>query len=157
VRAGIRQPLDAAGHELERVDVLGPADAISLNVVHAELRDRARALAGRFLAAGLKTHDRIGLVAETDADFVTAFFACQYARLTPTPLPLPAPLGGREAYVEQIARMLGSAKAAAVFGPESLLPWLREAADAAGVKMSGQIADLPDAAPADLPAEIEPA
>ena len=69
----------------------------------------------------------MGLVADTDVDFVVAFFACQYARLTPAPLPLPAPLGGREAYVEQIGRMLGSAKAAAVFGSESLLPWLQDA------------------------------
>jgi fatty-acyl-CoA synthase len=117
---------------------------------YAQLRDRARALAGRLLAAGLKTHDRVGLVAETDGDFITAFFACQYARLTPAPLPLPAPLGGREAYVEQIGRMLGSAQAAAVFGPESLLPWLQDAAAAAGTPLAATIAELPPAAPADL-------
>ena len=94
----------------------------------------------------------MGLVAETDADFVVAFFACQYARLTPAPLPLPAPLGGREAYVEQITRMLTSAQAAAVFGSEALLPWLKEAAGAAGTRIAMQISDLPEASAADLPA-----
>ncbi len=117
---------------------------------YAELRERARALAGRLLAAGLKTHDRVGLVAETDADFITAFFACQYARLTPAPLPLPAPLGGREAYVEQIGRMLASAQAGAVFGPESLLPWLKDAAAAAGTPLAATIAELPEAPASDL-------
>jgi fatty-acyl-CoA synthase len=63
-------------------------------------------------------------------------------------------LGGREAYVEQIGRMLGSAKAAAVFGPESLLPWLQEAARAAGTGIAMQVSDLPEAPAADLPAPV---
>ena len=134
------------------INLYGLRGELIAAIPYAELRDRARALAVRMLAAGLKTHDRVGLAAETDADFVIAFFACQYARLIPTPLPLPAPLGGRDAYVEQIARMLGSAKAAAVFGPEALLPWLREAADAAGVKLAARTCDLPEAPTADLPA-----
>jgi len=134
------------------VNLYGLRGELNAAISYAELRDRARALAARLLAAGLKTHDRVGLVADTDADFVTAFFACQYARLTPAPLPLPAPLGGREAYVEQIGRMLSSAKAAAVFGPESLLPWLKDSAEAAGVGIALQIADLPEAAATDLPA-----
>lgn len=119
---------------------------------YATLRDRARAMAARLLAAGLKPHDRVGLVAETDADFITAFFACQYARITPAPLPLPAPLGGKDAYVEQIGRMLSSARAAAVFGPETLLPWLKDAAATAGTGLAMTVSELPDAPPADLPA-----
>ena len=60
---------------------------------------------------GLTPGDRVGLIAETDGDFVRAFFACQYAGLVPAPLPLPAPLGGREAYVEQIAPHAGVGRA----------------------------------------------
>ena len=149
--ATLTEALDFAAGGPTGVNLYGLRGELVAAIPYAELRERARALAIRFLAAGLKAHDRVGLVAETDLDFVTAFFACQYARLTPAPLPLPAPLGGREAYVEQIARMLGSAKAAAVFGSESLLPWLREAADAAGVAMAARICDLPEAEAADLP------
>lgn len=149
--ATLTEALDFAAGGPTGVNIYGLRGELLAAIPYAELRERARALAGRFLAAGLKTHDRVGLVADTDADFVVAFFACQYARLTPAPLPLPAPLGGRDAYVEQIARMLGSAKAAAVFGPESLLPWLKDAAEASGVKMAAQIADLPEAPVADLP------
>ena len=148
----LTEALDFAAGGPTGINLYGLRGEMIEAIPYADLRERARALAGRLLAAGLKPLDRVGLAAETDADFITAFFACQYARLIPAPLPLPAPLGGREAYVEQIARMLGSAKAAAVFGPESLLPWLQEAADASGARICLQIKDLPHAVAADLPA-----
>lgn len=150
--ATLTEALDFAAGGPTGVNLYGLRGELIAAIPYAELRDRARALAARFLAAGLEPHDRVGLVADTDVDFVVAFFACQYARLTPAPLPLPAPLGGREAYVEQIGRMLGSAKAAAVFGAESLLPWLQEAARAAGARIAMSVGDLPEAQPMDLPA-----
>ncbi len=119
---------------------------------YADLRREALALAGRLLSAGLTPGDRVGLAAETDADFIRAFFACQYAGLVPAPMPLPAPLGGREAYVEQIARMLGAAKASAVFGPAAYGDWLREAGDrAGGVAVGPSLDDLPEAVDVALP------
>jgi fatty-acyl-CoA synthase len=150
--ATLTEALDFAARGPTGVNLHGLRGELIAAMPYAELRERARALAARLLAAGLETHDRVGLVAETDTDFVVAFFACQYARLTPAPLPLPAPLGGREAYVEQIGRMLASARAAAVFGPESLLPWLQDAAGPAGVRIVGRTADLAEAPAADLPA-----
>ena len=131
--ATLTEALDRAAQGPTGLNLYGLRGELIEALPYATLRERARAMAGRLLAAGLKPLDRVGLVAETDADFITAFFACQYARLTPVPLPLPAPLGGRDAYVEQIGRMLASARAAAVFGNEPLLPWLRDAADSAGV------------------------
>ena len=147
----LTEALDFAAGGPTGVNLYGLRGELVEAIPYAALRERALALAARLLAAGLKAHDRVGLVAETDPDFVVAFFACQYARLIPAPLPLPAPLGGREAYVDQIGRMLASAKAAAVFGPESLAPWLEAAAKAAGVARAGRIADLPDATPVALP------
>ena len=149
--ATLIEALDFAAAGPTGVNLYGLRGELLLALPYAELRERARALAARFLAAGVRPLDRVGLVAETDTDFVVAFFACQYARITPAPLPLPAPLGGREAYVEQIARMLSSAKAAAVFGPEALIPWLEEAASKAGVPIARRIQDLPEAPAADLP------
>ena len=80
-------------------------------LTYGKLREQARALAPRLLAAGARRGDSVGLIAETEGDFVRAFFACQFAGLVPAPLPLPTPLGGREAYVDQIARMAASARA----------------------------------------------
>ncbi|MFN3583071.1 fatty acyl-AMP ligase [Phenylobacterium sp.] len=150
--ATLTEALDFAAGGPTGVNLYGLRGELILALPYAELRERARALAARLLAAGLKPLDRVGLVAETDTDFVVAFFACQYARLTPAPLPLPAPLGGKDAYVEQIGRMLASAQAAAVFGPEALIPWLRDAAKAAGVTLAARVQDLPEAPAADLPA-----
>jgi fatty-acyl-CoA synthase len=118
---------------------------------YAKLREQALVLAQRLLAAGAKPGDSVGLIAETDADFVRAFFACQYAGLPPAPLPLPAPLGGREAYIEQIARMLVSAKAKILIGPASMAAWLPEIAAKTPLSFAGVLADLPEAAGADLP------
>jgi fatty-acyl-CoA synthase len=150
--ATLTEALDFAAQGPTGVNLYGLRGELLDAIPYGDLRARARAMAVRLLAAGLEPGDRVGLVAETDADFVTAFFACQYARMTPAPLPLPAPLGGREAYVEQIGRMLASAKAAAVFGPESLLPWLQDAAAAGGARMAGAVSCLPQAVEADLPA-----
>lgn len=150
--ATLIEALDFAAQGPTGLNLYGLRGELVEALPYATLRERARAMASSLLSAGLMPGDRVGLVAETDADFVTAFFACQYARITPAPLPLPAPLGGRDAYVEQIGRMLASAGAAAVFGPETLLPWLKEAAGSAGTKLAMTVAELPDAAATDLPA-----
>lgn len=150
--ATLTEALDFAANGPTGINLYGLRGELIEAIPYRELRARARALAARFLAAGLAPGDRVGLVADTDVDFVVAFFACQYARIIPAPLPLPAPLGGRDAYVEQIGRMLTSASAAAVFGSETLMPWLREAADTAGARLAMSVADLPQAAPVDLPA-----
>lgn len=125
---------------------------LALALPYATLRDEAQVLARRLLSSGLSPGDRVGLVADTDADFVRLFFACQYAGLIPAPLPLPAPLAGRQAYIEQLGRLLGSAGAAAVFGPASLLPWLAEAAAALDMPAPVAVDDLPPPPAGALPA-----
>jgi len=122
------------------------AEALS----YGRLRDEALVLAERLLAAGLAPGERVGLIAETDGAFVRAFFACQYAGLVPATLPLPAPLGGREAYVAQVGRMLQSADAAALLGPATITAWMTEA-PAEGLRFVGALDDLPAAAGAALP------
>jgi len=120
-----------------------PVEALS----YKRLREEAFAVAARLYAAGLEPGDRVGLVAETDGDFVRAFFACQYAGMIPAPLPLPAPLGGREPYVAQIGRMLEAADAAALLGPATITAWMTEAQQP-GLRFVGALADLPQAGPA---------
>lgn len=137
--------LDYAAAGETGVTLYGGRGECLLALSYANLRREALTLAARLLAAGLKPGDRIGLAAETDVEFIGAFFACQYAGLVPAPLPLPAPLGGRDAYVEQIARMLRAARASAVFGPATYGAWLRDAADqTGGVSIGPSLDDLPE-------------
>ncbi len=115
------------------------------------LRAQAMELAVRLLAAGATAGDSVGLIAETEGDFVRAFFACQYAGLIPAPLPLPAPLGGREAYIDQIARMLASARAPMLIGPAGMADWMPQIAERTPLAFAGTLADLPAADGAALP------
>ncbi|MGH7022146.1 MAG: AMP-binding protein, partial [Caulobacteraceae bacterium] len=111
---------------------------------YAKLREQALGLAARLLAAGLVKGDRVALAAESSGDFLRAFFACQYAGLVPTPTPLPAPFGGKDAYVAHIRRMLVSADVRAAFAPPELGPWFAEAAEAMRMASAGSLSDLPD-------------
>jgi fatty-acyl-CoA synthase len=118
---------------------------------YAELRGQARALAARFISGGFKPGDRVALAAVTDGDFLRAFFACQYAGLAPAPLPLPAPFGGKEAYIEHVRNMLRASGAKAAVAPEDLVEWFTEAAQGLDVEFVGTIADLPEASEIVLP------
>ncbi|MDP1618449.1 fatty acyl-AMP ligase [Phenylobacterium sp.] len=124
-------------------------------LTYRDLQAAARALAARLLATGLRPGDRVGLIAETDGDFARAFFACQYAGLVPAPLPLPAPLGGRANYIEQMARMLDAADADALLGPQAMAAWVNDIATVRPLRFAGALAELPQASHQVLP-EITP-
>jgi fatty-acyl-CoA synthase len=142
----ITQALDFAALGPTGVNLYAPRGELAVVLTYRDLREQALGLARRLLGAGLEPGERVGLVAETDGDFIRAFFACQYARLVPAPLPLPAPFGGRQGYIEHIRRMLQSADAKALFGPAPLADWMDEAAQGLQLKIAGSIADLDGAA-----------
>ncbi len=147
----LAEALDFAGDQATGVNVHSLRGELTEVIPYGALRDQARALATRMLAAGLNPGDRVMLAAESDGDFLRAFFACQYARLVPAPAPLPAPLGGKVAYVEHIRRMLIASDARAAFAPAALGEWFAEAAAGLPLAVSGTIADLPRTASQDLP------
>ncbi len=118
---------------------------------YVKLREDAIVLARRLLATGAKVGDSVALLAETDGDFVRAFFACQYAGLLPAPMALPTPLGGREAYIEQISNLAKSAQARILIGPVGLKDWVAEIGQRAGLDFAGVLADLPEDGGAALP------
>ncbi|MDB5369363.1 MAG: acyl-CoA synthetase [Roseomonas sp.] len=122
------------------------------SLTYRALREDARALARRLLGAGLERGERVAMLADTSPDFVRAFFASQYAGLVPTPLPLPPPLGGREGYILLIERLVRESRAAALFAPAEILPWLAPLAQQLGLKVFGTVADLS----AVTPGEAEP-
>jgi fatty-acyl-CoA synthase len=102
-------------------------------VPYRELRERAIALARGLIRAGLPARSRIMLLADTDADVLALFFACQYAGLIPVPAALPAGLGGREAYVAGLARQMKSCGALAAMAPDGMVDFLRDAAADCGL------------------------
>lgn len=119
---------------------------------YAELRDKARDAAQRLAGLGLERGARIVLIADTDPDFVIAFFATQYAGLLPVPVAIPTSLGGREAYVAQLRQQLSGCEASAALGPDSLMGFLNEAA--AGLPNLRHVGTLRDLAA--LPAAKTP-
>lgn len=150
--ATLVEALDFAARGETGVNLHGLRGELVEALPYRDLREAARDLAGRLLAAGLTPGDRVGLIAETDGDFIRAFFACQYAGLVPAPLPLPTPLGGRAGYIEQIRRMLASARAGALVGPAAMSDWLEQIAEGQDLRFAGPLAALPGTALAALPA-----
>jgi fatty-acyl-CoA synthase len=146
------EALDHAARGVTGLNFHGLRGELAEAMPYADLRQAARALACDLLGQGLRPGDRVGLIAETDGDFARAFFACQYAGLVPAPLPLPAPLGGRANYIEQIGRMLAAAETSALIGPASMRDWLAEVGDAGVRKFTGALDELPKGPPAELPA-----
>ncbi|MEX0808003.1 MAG: fatty acyl-AMP ligase [Dongiaceae bacterium] len=116
---------------------------------YAELRDRAIALARGLIAAGLNRGDRVLMIADTDPDFMIAFFACQYAGLLPASAAIPTSLGGREAYIASLRRLLQSTGSRAAMAPDSLIEYLREAADGLDLPLVGGPQDFYNLAPRD--------
>ena len=117
---------------------------LTLALPYRTLRHEALSLARRLLQLGLRQGERVAIVAETHPDFVRVFFACQYAGLVPAPLPMPFVFGGRETYVAHVRRLIGEARAVALFVPEALRGWF-STGDAAGLRLCSTLAELPAA------------
>ena len=141
--ATLTEALDYAARGETGLNLHSPKGELVAAIPYRVLREEARALAVRMLAAGLKPGERVAMIADTDADFVRAFFACQYAGLAPAPLPLPAAFGGKDAYIAHIRRMIQSARASAALGPADLQAWLGEAAEGLGLAIVGDIGAFP--------------
>jgi fatty-acyl-CoA synthase len=114
---------------------------------YAELRRDAQALARRLMDLGTTRGSRVAIVADTDPDFMRFFYACQYAGLIPVPLPASVHLGGREAYVSQLQRLLSICQADIAMAPKGFLPYLKEAAQDLKLRFLGspqEFYDLPE-------------
>jgi fatty-acyl-CoA synthase len=103
-------------------------------VPYADLQKHAQNLARRLNGLCLPRGARVGLIADTTPDFIRFFFACQYAGLIPVPLPISLHLGGHQAYVTQLRRLIQNCQASIAMAPEGLLPYLEEAS--AGLDLS---------------------
>jgi fatty-acyl-CoA synthase len=111
---------------------------------YEELREDAQALARRLIDFGANRGSRVAIVADTHPDFMRFFFACQYAGLIPVPLPASVHLGGRQAYVAQLKRLLSICQAEIAMAPEGYLPYLTEAAKELNLRFLGSPQDFYD-------------
>jgi fatty-acyl-CoA synthase len=111
---------------------------------YKQLREDAQALARRLIDLGTSRGARVAIVADTHPDFMRFFFACQYAGLVPVPLPASVHLGGRQAYVSQLQRLLSICQAEIAMAPEGYLPYLREAAAELNLRFLGSPQDFYD-------------
>ena len=112
---------------------------------YAEMCARAKAAAGRMIALGLKPGARVGLLAETDADFAAGFIGALYAGLTPAPMPLPVAFGQRDAYNRQLRGIVDVAGAEAVLSPDEYADWVKEALADRQMTYVGPLSGLPEA------------
>ena len=94
-------------------------------------------LAEAVLALDLERGARVALVADTSPDFVRFFFACQYAGMTPVPLPAKIQLGGHREYTGQLERLLSICQASVAIAGDGFLPFLEEAAGGLDLRFAG--------------------
>ncbi|GAC1622187.1 MAG: fatty acyl-AMP ligase [Nevskia sp.] len=146
--ATLNEALDYAAQGTTGINVYSGKGELLEALSYRVLREQSLALASKLLSLGLKRGERVALIAEADGDFARGFFACQYAGLVPTALPLPAAFGGRAAYVSHIRRMIEIADASAALAPTALREWLLEATVGLDLKLVGTLADV-DAQPVD--------
>ncbi len=110
---------------------------------YRELRAQAMHAARRLLGlVDVTRGDRIALVAETRAEFVILFFACQYAGLVPVPLPATVSLGGREQYLRQLRFLIENSGARAAFATDEFAGLLHDATQGLGLALAGRLEDL---------------
>ena len=79
--------LDYAAQGQTGMNFYGPRGQLEESMSYRSLRKRAIETAHRLINAGVKPGERVAVVAETGADFITVFFGCQYAGIIPCPLP----------------------------------------------------------------------
>jgi fatty-acyl-CoA synthase len=102
----------------------------------ADLKADATRNAWRLIDAGIRPGDRVALIAETSAEFVSLFFGAVYAGALPVPLPLPTSFGGREGYVEQIRSQLMSCDPVLTLAPSGLAAIVSESANGLRCKVA---------------------
>ncbi|MEM1313913.1 MAG: fatty acyl-AMP ligase [Pseudomonadota bacterium] len=129
----ILEALDAAAAGPAGMNFHDGRGALREVLSYADLADQARRLAAVLLGQGLAPGDRVGLVAETEGDFVRAFYACLHAGLVPCPMPLPAAFGQRGAYGETVARIAAVGGVRATVTPEDYREPIETGLRAAGL------------------------
>jgi fatty-acyl-CoA synthase len=129
----IAEGLDYAARGKTGFNFYSSRGALDRVLPYEELRKLALTTARKLNGIGLKAGDRVGILAETGADFMAVFFGCQYAGFVPCPIPYSMHIGGKDAYITRVAGMLRAADANAVVTTNDMLPYIAAAAEQANV------------------------
>ena len=154
----LAEALDYAAKGTTGVNFYNGRGELATTLDYATLREQAIALAQRLHQLNLSRGSTVALVADTHPEFLTFFFACQYAGLVPVPLPAAVHLGGHEAFVEHLAMMLDDCQAQVAFAPPEYVHFLEEAASGRDLVAVGALADfmsLPAAASLPAPPQSD--
>ncbi len=138
----LAEALDYAAKGVTGANFYGSRAQLVDSITYTQLALDAKNIARHLVSMDFKHGDRIVIVAETHANFLRGFFACQYAGLIPVPVPVPMQLGSRAAYVRKTRDLLISVHATAVFTPESIQPLVNEACQDIDMKFVGDIKHL---------------
>lgn len=136
--------LDAADVDASGINFHSPRGELIEALSYSKLANEARKVGARLLALGLQPGDRVGLVAETEANFVRAFMGCLYAHLVPCPLPLPVAFGPSSGYAEHLKRILKVADASAVIVADEYSEIISGHIEMADFQFCGPVSALPD-------------
>ncbi|MDR2871275.1 MAG: fatty acyl-AMP ligase [Xanthomonadaceae bacterium] len=123
----LTQGLDYAAQGETGVNFYSSLGRLEHSLTYRELRQRALRAGGQLRGLELRRGEHVALVAESSPGFLVLFYACQYAGLVPCLLPFSLFPGGKQAYIDQLANMMTSARVAAAFAPASV----RDCVDAA--------------------------
>ena len=110
------------------------------SLTYRDMAARARVFARRLIGAGFARGERILITADTWPGFADAFFGAQYAGLVPVPVSLPAGLGGKDAYIEQLRRQLAASGAVAALAADELASYVATAAEGTAARLVGPMA-----------------
>ncbi len=143
----LAEALDYAAQGETGINFYSGGNQLRAVVSYALLREQARMIARRLLGFKLTRGDSVAIVAETQPDFQRFFFACQYAGLTPVPLPAVIQLGGRKSYLEHLRRLLIACKASIAIASKPFIGFLARAAEELELAFIGtpeSFAELPE-------------
>lgn len=112
----------------KKVSFFSPDGELISETPYRQLQELSIEIAKRLNTLGFKRYARIGLIADTDLQFLIFFYACQHAGLVPCPLPYVSYAGGEQAYIDRLALMSKNANLSTIIGPEDIRFCLVQAA-----------------------------
>jgi fatty-acyl-CoA synthase len=138
----LSEALDYAAKTSEGMNFYSTRGEREHNLSYKTIRHDAITLARAMIALGVKRGDRVGIIAEMSPDFITSFFACQYAGTLAVPLPVVTGLGGLQGYETHLKTVIENSETTIVLGSLSSLDSLTRASQNTCVKTVTTAQDL---------------
>ncbi len=135
--ASLCEALDYAARGQTGFNFYNARGQLTATMPYAELQQRAQVFARKLIGAGVDRGERMLLVADTDPDFIVAFFGCQYAGIVPVPVSMPAGLGAKDSYIAQLKLQLQGSGAVAAMASQGLEKFVEQAAQGLAIKLQG--------------------